>query len=120
MVSDAPATVAASLLESYAGTDVRVESETVRSPEAFAQAIAGTLGAAGILPVVALHTSERATLRVAEGTHVSDADGGRAASFTDYPIGGDQLLILDARARIELQMAENCPLDVIRAVPALF
>ncbi len=120
MVSDAPATVAASLLESYAGTDVRVETETVRSSEAFAQAVAGVVGAAGLLPVVALHTSERATVRVAEGTHVTDAEASRAAPFTDYPIGTDQLLILDARARVEIQMAEGCSLDIIRAVPALF
>lgn len=119
VVSDKPAAVAATLLESYAGTDVRTGTDTVRTPAEFAAVLARLVAQPGAVPVVALHTAGRATVRVAEGSHVSDPEGARAAPFTDYPLNPDHLLILDARASVELQMVEGGSLDVVRAEPTL-
>lgn len=118
VVADKPAAVAAALLESYAGTDVRTATQTVRTPAEFASALAQTLAMPSAPPVVAVHASGRATVRVAEGTHVADTEGAPAASFTDYPLTGEQLLILDARARCEIQMGEGATVEIVRAEPA--
>ncbi|WP_279478798.1 hypothetical protein [Aureimonas sp. SK2] len=119
VVVDKPATVAAALLESYAGTDVRTASETVRTPAEFSAALADIAARPGASPVVALFVSGRATVRVAEGSHVADSEGAQAAPFTDYPLTGEQLLILDARARSEIQMGEGASVEIVRAEPAV-
>jgi hypothetical protein len=117
VVAEKPTAVAAALLESYAGTDVRTSTETVRTPAEFAAALARTLAASAAPPVVALHASGRASVRVAEGTHVSDTEGAQAVPFTDYALTGEQLLILDARARSEIQIGDGASVEIVRAEP---
>ncbi|MET0258233.1 MAG: hypothetical protein ABW179_06590 [Methylobacterium sp.] len=121
VVADKPAAIAAMLLESYAGTDVRVGSVTVRSASEFAAEIARVAARPGGLPVVALHAAGRAMLRVAEGSHVEESgpDAPRAAAHTDYPLSSDHLLMLDARAGVDLQMADGIMLEILSAEPAL-
>ncbi|WP_168990413.1 hypothetical protein [Aureimonas flava] len=118
VVADKPALVAAALLEAYAGTDVRTACETVRSPAEFAAALGRVVARSAAPPVVALHAVGRATVRVAEGTHVADSEGAGAVPFTDYPLTGEQLLILDARARCDIQLGEGAQVEIVRAEPA--
>ncbi|MBB3950207.1 hypothetical protein [Aureimonas jatrophae] len=115
VVAEKSGVIAAALLESYAGTDVRLSSRTVRSPAEFQTALA-EIAAGPVLKVVALHTETRASLRVAEGTHVEDVAD---APVTDYPLTPDHLLILDVRARAELQMAAGASVEILSAEPAL-
>lgn len=115
VVSEASGVVAAALLESYAGTDVRLSTHTVRSSAEFA-AVLREVSAGNGLKVVAVRSEARASLRVAEGTHVEDAAD---APFTDYPLTTDHLLILDARAKADLQMTAGTVVEIVSAEPAL-
>ncbi|WP_062209756.1 hypothetical protein [Aureimonas sp. AU12] len=121
VVTDQPAAVAAALLESYLGTDARLGATLVRSPIEFAAEIARIAAKGDGAPVIALHTRDRATLRVLEGSHVDEgaSDAARSAPFVDYPLAGDNLVMLDARATAELAMADGGTLTIMFAEPAL-
>ncbi|WP_152044598.1 hypothetical protein [Aureimonas psammosilenae] len=114
-VTERPEIAAAALLESYAETDAEVEVRRVRSTADFAAELA-RLGE-GTVPVAAIHTSERATLRVMEGSHVEDAEAGnaRGAMFVDYPLSSANLVMLDARAAVELLLPEGAAVDILSA-----
>jgi hypothetical protein len=119
-VVDKPAAVAASLLEAYAQADVAVGAERVRSAADFARELARIAARPSGAPILAVHTRERAVLRVLEGSHVQDAvaDGsGRVAHFVDYPLSPENLVVMDARVSAELLLPEGAALDLMSALP---
>lgn len=119
-VVDKPAAVAASLLEAYLQADVEMAVERVRSPADFAREIARIASRQGGAPILAVHTRERAVLRVLEGSHVQDgtAEGsGRVSHFVDYPLSPENLVVMDARVSAELLLPEGAALDLMSALP---
>ncbi|GGD99010.1 hypothetical protein GCM10011390_17280 [Aureimonas endophytica] len=115
IVTDKPAAAAAALLESYVEMDTEIEAIRVESAEAFSAELAEL--AVGEVPVAAVHAGHRAVLRVLEGSHVADASG-RGAPFVDYPLSAANLVMLDARATVELVLPEGGAVDIFVARPA--
>lgn len=121
LVTDKAATAAAGLLEAYVQSDAQITTTRVSDAAEFARELARVAGSADA-PVLALHTRERAALRVLEGSHVTESGsegGARASHFVDYPLSPENLLVLDARVAAELVLSDGASVDVMSAAPTL-
>lgn len=93
--------------------DVRLDRQQVASA-AELDALIERLPRADERPVIALH-GEGFTLRLAEGSHVSDSRGTPQMGI-DAVVGRHQLLLIDTRCeRLELTLGSDAPLTVLSA-----
>ena len=121
LVMDKPVTVVTQLMESYLGLDAQLYEVEITTAEGLQAEIRRVAGLADAAPLVALYSSDRARLRVMEGTHVSPAPGETAPQGTlaDYALTNENLVVIDIRASAELTVPPGGRVLAISAVPAI-
>ncbi len=121
LVVDKPLAVATQLMESYLGLDAQLEEVQLTTGEALQAELRRLAAHTDAVPLLALYSTDRARLRVMEGTHVSAAPGETAPQGTmaDYALTHENLVVIDIRASAELVVPPGGRVLAISAAPAI-
>ncbi len=120
LVVDKPVTVAAQLFESYLGLDAQIEQTELTHGDDLRAEIARIAARPDAAPLLALHSVDRARLRVMEGTHVAGAAGEASqGTLADYTLTAENLVVIDIRAAAELTVPTGGRVLALSAVPAI-
>ncbi|ALN74900.1 MULTISPECIES: hypothetical protein [unclassified Aureimonas] len=119
-VLDKPVTVAAQLFESYLGLDAQLEQVEMMQGEALQAEIRRVASLPDAAPLLAFYSTDRARLRVMEGTHVSSAAGDAPqGTLSDYTLTAENLVVIDIRASAELVVPPGGRVIALSASPAI-
>ncbi|WP_427026428.1 hypothetical protein ACP4J4_19945 (plasmid) [Aureimonas ureilytica] len=120
MVMDKPLTVAEQLMESYVGLEVQISQIEITDGAELQAEIARLAALPDAAPLLALHSADRARLRVMEGTHVSGTAGETPqGTLADYTLTPENLVMIDIRASTELAVPTGGRVIALSAVPAV-
>lgn len=102
--SESPMKVIQGLLESYAGSSVKLGAHKLSSVDDLAAAIIAVRRNQNMQPVVAILSTQDAMLQVSEGSHVAGSLSAAAhpAGPVTYALSATNVLILDARVTAKL------------------
>jgi hypothetical protein len=110
--------VARGLFEAYLALDAEVITQEIRSPAEFKHALANIVcRPAEFVTVLGAYCKGQATLRVLEGSHVTDgANGEESESNTVHPaeyiLSSENLVMLDARVKADLILLDDTTIDL--------
>ena len=121
-LTDAPLSIATSLLESYIGTDAHIDIIPGVNTVNFKDHLSDIACNPNLVPVVALATKTRAVVQVAEGSHLAgQAELRNARGITpsvQYIVSPENLVMLDTRVTAEISLPASKSIDIITATVA--
>jgi len=117
VVVDPWRSVARGLFEAYLALDADFVNREIRTPAEFKQALARVVSNSELVLVVALYCKGKATLRVLEGSHVSDGANGdennaRFINPAEYALSPENLIMLDSRVKSDIIFVDDTPVEI--------